>query len=225
MESTIKSKIILLLSGGMDSSTALFWAIKEHYQPIVISINYGYRPQQERIAVKELVALTGAQVVEVPLPFVKDISDLKREGYPTPTATGAPEGYIPVKNLLFFATAAYFAEVYGACAVVGGPLKSDAERFPDVSPAFFAAIEGILARVTLPGGCNSPRILLPFIKMTKADVLRLGLKLGVPYEKTWSCYDDGVAGKPCGKCVPCQERAFAFKQVGVPDPLLKQNNE
>ncbi len=213
-------KIILLLSGGMDSTTALYWAIYEKYTPIALSINYAYRPQQERTAVKELITRSNIQMVEVPLPFVMDVVDLKRGGFPIPTATDAPEGYIPVKNLLFFATAAYYSEVFGACALIGGNLLSDALRFPDASLAYFADIERVLSRVTLPGGCASPRILLPFIKKTKAEVLRWGLEHGVPYEITWSCYDEGIRGKPCEKCAPCRERAAAFNEVGIPDPLL-----
>ncbi len=224
MNSDERPKVILLLSGGLDSSTALYWAIQENYTPIALSINYGFRPHQEREAVQEVIARTGVRMVEVPLLFVKDVMDLKREGYPIPTATGAPEGYIPVKNLLFFATAAYYSEVFGACALIGGNLLSDALRFPDVSPAYFADIERLLARVALPGGCSSPRILLPFIKKTKAEVLRLGLELGVPYEVTWSCYDEGMDGFPCGKCAPCRERATAFKEVGIPDPIFEHIN-
>ncbi len=222
MDSNSKPKVILLLSGGMDSSTALFWAIHEQYVPIALSINYGFRPKQERKAVKELIAKTKVQMIEVPLLFVKDVVDLKREGYPIPTAIEAPEGYIPVKNLLFFATAAYYSEVFGACALMGGNLLSDALRFPDVSAEYFTDLERLLARVALPGGCASPRILLPFIMKTKAEVLRWGLDNGVPYEITWSCYDEGVDGKPCGKCAPCRERAAAFKEVGIQDPLLER---
>ncbi len=222
MDSGSKPKVILLLSGGMDSSTALYWAIFEQYVPIALSINYGFRPQQECTAVKVLIARTKVQLVEVPLPFVKDVTDLKQEGFPIPTANNAPEGYIPVKNLLFFATAAYYSEVFGACAIMGGNLLSDALRFPDASGAYFADIERLLARVALPGGCSSPRILLPFIKKTKAEALRWGLNHGVPYEITWSCYDEGVNGKPCGKCAPCRERAAAFKDVGIPDPLFER---
>ncbi len=209
------SRAIVLLSGGIDSAAALFWAKKEGHALTALSFDYHLRPESERRAGRALAPIAGATLLEVPLPFVREAVDLKAAGFAVPRADGAPEGWVPARNLVFYAIAAYYAEATGAGVIVGGHLARDAEAFADASRPFFDAFEDLIAA----GRRGTPeriRLVLPFATMQKQDVLRAAEALGVPLEHTWSCYGDG--DRPCGRCVSCRERADAFAAVRRSDP-------
>jgi 7-cyano-7-deazaguanine synthase len=202
----MRRRAIVLLSGGVDSATCLFWAKEQGYALTGLSFNYHLRPEQERQAASRLAQRAGAQLIEVPLPFLKELCDLRAEGL-GPQEEQVPEGYVPARNLIFYAVATYYAEVAQADLVVGGHLAVDPESFPDASPGFFRSFES-LANLALLRQRPPLEFAFPFSAMSKAEVIEEARKLGVPIELTWSCYGDGAA--PCGQCISCLERAEAL---------------
>lgn len=171
-------RALVLISGGIDSAVALWWA-RERYAVTALSFNGAERPRGEVRACAALVRRARVPHLNVPLPFLK------------PRASG----YVPGRNLVFHATALSIAEQRGAHAVVAGHNMSDAESFDDARDDFFRRLR------TMADGV---RIELPFASLTDGEVARLGRRLGVPLDLTWSCYRDGA--KPCGRCPACRDR-------------------
>ncbi|MHA2007648.1 MAG: 7-cyano-7-deazaguanine synthase [Promethearchaeota archaeon] len=211
----INKKAIILLSGGIDSTTALYWAIKKGYNLIVLSFNYHLRPEKERKATLNLTAQWGIEVIEVPVEYMREAIDLRIEGFPVPSATYSPEGFIPTRNLVFYSIAAYYAEVYGCNFIIGGHIASDTRKFPDADVNFFTLLENLIKKGKHQKDKSSIKILLPLINKTKTDVVKLAIDLNVPLEWTWSCYSDGE--KPCGECSSCVKRKNAFDALRLPD--------
>lgn len=211
-----REKAILLLSGGIDSAVALYWAQHKGYEVIALSFNYDLRPEQEKKAAKKLVDYLNIKAIEISLPYVKEAIDLRLEGFPVPSVVHAPEGFIPSRNLVFYSIAAYFAEVYGCKFIIGGHLVVDPIKFPDAAPDFFTSLEKLIQKGKHKRDKSYIRIILPLAKMTKENVVKLGRKLNVPFEWTWSCYSDGK--QPCGKCSSCRKRDEAFINLSCTQP-------
>lgn len=205
---------LVLLSGGIDSAVALFWARREGHRLVTLEVEYHQRPRREWEASAALGQRAGAERCVVPLPFVREAADLPGGG---PLA-GAPRGYIPARNLLFYSVAAYHAEVLGASFLVGGHNREDAARFPDARRSFFDGLEALFAHGLVSPHGRALRVVLPLADRDKIETLRLGLDLGVPFEHTWSCYEDGA--RPCRACPSCEERAKAFAACETVDPLV-----
>lgn len=183
-------KAVVLVSGGIDSAVALDWAM-ERYRPIALSFDVAGRPRREAKACAAIVKRAGVEQVRVPVPFLR------------PRASG----YAPARNLVFHAIAMAIAEDREAVAVVAGHNASDASYFEDARPAYFRRVESLGSGV---------RILLPFARMTDAEVIARGARLGVPLELTWSCYRDGA--RPCRRCGACRGRIESFRISGLEDP-------
>jgi 7-cyano-7-deazaguanine synthase len=212
------NKAIILLSGGIDSAVALYWAIEQHYEITALSINFYMRSPQEQAAVHEFVQRAKVKLLEVDIPFLKEASNLEEEHVVLPYTNQYPEGYVPTRNLIFYAIAAYYAEVLGIATIIGGHLQSDPEKFPDSAPQFFQSLGQIINTTKLPIDGGHVKFLMPLANRSKTDVIRLGKKLHVPLEFAWSCYwEDPI---PCGVCNACKERSFAFKEMNMDDPLL-----
>jgi 7-cyano-7-deazaguanine synthase len=211
-------KALVLLSGGIDSAVCLWWARRQGWDAVALTVDYHERPKAETRAVRDLLA--GARVkdlITVPLPFLMEIDDLKKDGLVNPLLEAAPGPYIPARNMIFYALAGYYAETLGTPLIVGGHNGIDPETFPDSSPDFFTHVNS-LYRLGLWSYPRSPvSIKLPLAGKPKDEVLSMGLKLGVPFEVTWSCYWDGE--KHCGRCGSCLERKDAFRRLGVADPV------
>ncbi len=205
------NKVILLLSGGIDSATALFWALNKGYDIIALSMNYKWRSKKEIEATKKLVELTGVPLVEVSVPYIMSAVDLRFEGYPIPSAENAPEGFIPLKNLIFYSNAAYFAEVYGSNIIIGGHIQDDINRFSDVGLSFFESLEKIIKISNHNKDLQAIKFIMPLSNKTKVEVFELASKLNVPIDVTWSCYGDFE--EPCGKCSSCVSRQNALKLI------------
>ena len=199
----------------MDSATLLYWALKQNLTVHAVTYNYPSRPRQERNATRKIATSAGVDCVEVDLPFVRTAADIKQEDSAAFKGVTVPEGYVPARNLLFYAVSVYYAEVYGASHIIGGHVKTDREGFPDATPAFFQEVERLVNNVKLGKG---PKLdfRMPFIEKTKGDIVKLAAQLRVPLELTWSCYYDRE--DPCGKCESCVERAEAFEEAGLKDP-------
>ncbi len=212
-------KTFVLLSGGMDSVTALHWAAQEHELSGAVSFDYGSKHNDRELEqARWQASRLGIRHEVVPLPFVNDLftSDLLKSGGEVPEGHYADENMkrtvVPFRNGIMLAIACGLAESAGAEALVIAAHAGDHAIYPDCREPFMQAMatamrEGTYARIEL---------LRPFIHMDKAGITRLGSARGVDFSHTWSCYKGGE--KHCGRCGTCVERREAFELAGVPDP-------
>nr|MDO8109534.1 7-cyano-7-deazaguanine synthase [Candidatus Sigynarchaeota archaeon] len=212
-----EKRAVMLLSGGLDSITTLYWARHEGYEVIPVSMMYPSRPTREIRAVKEIAKRLGIAITEVPVPFIKEVLELKLDGFPVPSLFGSSDYYVPYRNLIFNAIATFYADIHGARYILSGHIVSD--PLPDANEPFFAALEDLVAHLKVGEKAVAPKFLLPMKGKTKADAVRMAKDLGVPLEWTWSCAFDGDT--PCGHCKPCRERAEGFKEAGLIDPVIE----
>ncbi|HLE96948.1 MAG TPA: 7-cyano-7-deazaguanine synthase [Candidatus Thermoplasmatota archaeon] len=211
-------KHLVLLSGGIDSAVALRWSLRQTKDVVALTFDYHDRAAQEKQATVALAEAAGVPLRVVTLPFLREASDLSAEDRQNPHLADAPEGYVPARNLVFYAIAANVAETLGASTIVGGHHGEDAELFPDASRPFFDRFED-LARLGVWSYRKRPfDVALPLGHRTKEEVVRLAFEWNVPLELTWSCYGDGA--RACGRCRSCAERSAAFEAVGAADPAL-----
>lgn len=200
---------LVLLSGGLDSAAALGWAQQRFQRIKVISFQYYLRPFRERLAVFRLLQHFPAVLIEVPFPFLKEAADFDPK-----LSHKAPEGYISNRNMIFYSIAIYFAEMHECTSIVGGHTAEDQEAFPDAGSRFFLELQD-LANQALQ--IHKVKIELPLAGYTKLQVLQKAVEWNVPLEDTWSCYWNQP--EPCGICISCTERAEAFRNLGIKDPL------
>ncbi len=208
-------RALVLLSGGIDSATALYLTKQESNDLYSLNLIYTQAYDSEAEASKKLAA--AAHVKEhliVYLPFFKDIETRYR---PTPSP-GVSPAYVPARNIVYYGVAAAYAETIGASRIVFGSNADDAKELPDARPQFIQLMNELISTGTKSGREGSEaEIVNPLMDYSKTEVLKLALKLNVPLELTWSCYEDGLV--PCGKCRGCHTRLKAFEMVGIPDPL------
>ncbi|HYN76683.1 MAG TPA: 7-cyano-7-deazaguanine synthase QueC [Lamprocystis sp. (in: g-proteobacteria)] len=221
---------VVLLSGGLDSTTTLAIAKAEGFRPYALSFRYGQRHTVElESAARVALALGVAEHI------IADI-DLRRFGGSALTADiavpkarpieamgdGIPVTYVPARNTVFLSFALAWAEVLGSSDLFIGVNALDYSGYPDCRPEFIAAFERManLATAAGVGGQQRLRIHTPLIHLTKAQIIARGQALGVDYGLTSSCYDPAPDGRPCGDCDSCQLRAKGFAQAGLADPLL-----
>jgi 7-cyano-7-deazaguanine synthase len=220
-------RAVVLLSGGLDSYTAAAVAKRDGLELFALSVRYGQRHAHEPQAARAVAAHLGvARHIEIDL-------DLSRFGGSALTADIAvpkdrplaqqdeiPITYVPARNTIFLSLALGWAEVLGADDIVIGVNALDYSGYPDCRPEFIDAFER-LASLATRAGVQGRRIAVrtPLSDLTKADIIRLGLSLGLDYGLTHSCYDPRPDGGPCGHCDSCVLRARGFADAGVPDPL------
>jgi 7-cyano-7-deazaguanine synthase len=210
-------KAIVLLSGGLDSATTLYYAISRGYDVRALIFDYGQRHRREIHAAKAVARAAGVpfEVVRIALPWKG--SALLDSSIKVPVRLSAgkkiPATYVPARNIIFLSFAASFAEAVGASAIFIGANAVDYSGYPDCRPEFFRAFQRALDR-GLKAAVEKRRIRIrtPLLRLTKAGIVRLGTKLGVPFQKTWSCYKGGA--KPCGVCDSCRLRAKGFREAG-----------
>jgi len=205
---------LVLLSGGLDSAVTMYWAVSRGWEVATIEFEYHLRPKRKRQACRSLREHAGIRnSIVVPLDFVREVSDLPDEVVVNGALRLSPEGYIPSRNLLFYALAAHYAELGGMRYIIGGHNHSDSESFPDASQEFFDHLNALLKLGMWSHAQVRTQVILPLIDMDKIQVIRLGHALGVPFELTWSCYHN--AEVPCGTCESCIERREAFAAANV----------
>ena len=227
----IDMKALVLFSGGVDSTTCLGIAVDKYgaEEVLALSVYYGQKHSRELEAAEKITAYYGVKHKKLDLALIfvdSDCSLLKGSSKEIPKESyaeqlkgtdGSPVStYVPFRNGLFLSSAASIALSNGCEVIYYGAHSDDAagNAYPDCSSEFNEAIN---RAIYLGSGCEL-RVEAPFIGLTKAQVVKKGLELGVPYELTWSCYEGGV--KPCGKCGTCIDRAAAFAENGVADPAL-----
>jgi len=221
-------KAVVLFSGGLDSTTALCWALSKGYKCLAVSFDYGQRHSRENAAARAIVRRLGVKLYEIKLdfPWFKT-SSLVNASMKLPDVKLSrigrkgeiPSTYVPGRNLVFAAAGFSLADAEGAAAVVLGPNVVDYSGYPDCRPEFYRALEKAAVYGTRRGaGGEGIRLLTPLIKLSKADIARLAVKLHAPLELTWSCYKGGR--KPCGHCDSCKLRARGFADAGFKDPAL-----
>ena len=222
---TAGAAAVLLLSGGLDSYTAGAIAAGEGYQLYALSIRYGQVHAREIEAARRVAAALGAVrhlELDVPLSKIGGSALVGAGEIPKDRpldAADIPSTYVPARNTVFLSLAMAWAEVTGADAIVIGVNALDYSWYPDCRPEYLRAFERMAALATRAGvEGRSLRILAPLLEMSKADIIRRGVALGVDYGLTLSCYDPTPAGRPCGHCDSCRLRAKGFAEAGVPDP-------
>ena len=226
-------KILVLSSGGVDSTTCLAMAVKEvgAKNVLALSVYYGQKHDKEIQAAKKVAEYYGVRRMELDLSVIfagSNCSLLKQSTEDIPLESYAQQieethgekpvsTYVPFRNGLFLSSAASIALSHGCSKIMYGAHADDAAgaAYPDCSVDFVNAMN----QAIYLGSGNQLTIEAPFVSLTKADVVKKGLELGVPYELTWSCYEGGE--KPCGKCGTCIDRQKAFEKNGTVDPLLK----
>lgn len=216
-------RAVVLLSGGLDSATALAMAMDQGYSCHVISFDYGQRSLTELNAAKAIAAQLGVVEHRVLRLHLEDIggsalTDTSIE-VPEGETEGVPVTYVPARNTVFLSLALGWAEVLDADAIFIGVNAVDYSGYPDCRPEFIAAFE-TMANLATRRGINGDliRIETPLMSMTKADIIRCGNTLGVDYALTVSCYQADDDGGACGRCDSCRLRAKGFADAGVVDP-------
>ena len=222
---------VTLLSGGLDSTTTLAVARRDGFECFALTIDYGQRHRVELDAARAVAERLGARDhAIVPL-------DLRRFGGSALTAdiavpkgreptdmTDIPVTYVPARNTIFLALALAWAETLGAEDIFIGVNALDSSGYPDCRPEFINAFERAANLGTKAGveGKRSFTVHTPLIALTKADIVRLAVELGVDFSLTWSCYDPSPDGRPCGACDSCVLREKGFREAGIADPLTRR---
>ena len=224
-----RAPAVVLLSGGLDSTTCLAIAKAEDFEPVALSFRYGQRHTDELacaaaiaaaagvehlIADIDLAAFGGSALVDasIDVPKHDDLADLADDGT-------IPVTYVPGRNTIFLSFAVAVAEVRGASDVFIGVNAIDYSGYPDCRPEFIASFEQ-MANLATRSGVEGRRLRIrtPLISLTKAQIIERGLELGVDYSITMSCYDPSTDGGACGRCDACLLRANGFRSAGVVDP-------
>ena len=216
-------RAVILLSGGLDSATALAMARQKSLECYALSVSYGQRHGAELAAAARVAAALGARehrVMQVDLAGIggSALTDPGIDVPETPTQ-GIPVTYVPARNTMMLALALGWAEVLGARQLIIGVNVLDSSGYPDCRPEFVRAFE-TLAQLATKAGVEGARFHLwaPLIQMTKAQIIQTGTRLGVPYGLTVSCYQADAEGLACGRCDSCRLRRQGFEAAGVADP-------
>jgi len=221
MANVSKSRAVVLLSGGMDSSVCASLAARD-YDPAAVHISYGQRTEERErqsfLAICQRLKIHDRLMVRNEALRAIGGSALTDESIPVPDAAmvghDVPVTYVPFRNAHFLAVAVSWAEVLGAEKVYIGAVEPDSSGYPDCRPVYYKAFNEVVKAGTEDGKIE---IVTPLIAMRKAEIVRLGLELGAPFDLTWSCYSR--EDRACGVCDSCVLRLRAFEAAGVPDPI------
>ncbi|HKG21668.1 MAG TPA: 7-cyano-7-deazaguanine synthase QueC [Blastocatellia bacterium] len=226
---TEKKKAVVLLSGGLDSTTALAIAASEGYAVYAQSFRYGQRHAVElesAVRVARAFKVEDHQVVNIDLRAIggsalTDSTEVPKHGSGGETASGIPVTYVPARNTIFLSLALAWAEVLTAQDIFIGVNALDYSGYPDCRPEFIEAFERMANLATKAGVEDRMRLRIrtPLIAMTKREIIQTGLRLGVDYSLTHSCYDPAEGGLACGKCDSCRLRLKGFAEARSRDPL------
>lgn len=216
------AKAVVLLSGGMDSATVVAIARAQGFEVYALSVAYGQRHTSELAAAARLAKSLGAaahKVVNIDLRSIGGSALTDDIDVPDHGGEGIPVTYVPARNTIMLSVALGWAEVLGAQDIFCGVNAVDYSGYPDCRPAFIQAFE-TLANLATKAGVEGRRLRVhaPLIDLSKADIVRRGIELGVDFAETVSCYRADADGRACGHCDACRLRAAGFEAAGVPDP-------
>ncbi len=224
------AKAVILLSGGLDSATCLAIARAQEFMPYALSFAYGQRHARELEAARKVAAAMGVaehKIAQIDLRLfggsaLTDDIDVPKSASVEEMASGIPITYVPARNTIFLSFALAWAEVLGANDIFIGVNAVDYSGYPDCRPEFIRAYERManLATAGATQGAAHLTIHTPLIDLTKAQIIREGLRLGVDYGLTFSCYDPTPVGSACGACDSCLLRAKGFREAGAEDCAL-----
>jgi 7-cyano-7-deazaguanine synthase len=222
-------RAVVLLSGGLDSTTTLAVAKSQGFEPFALSVDYGQRHRVEldraaavarafgaaehKTVTLDLRAIGGsALTADIPVPKDRTVDAIGH---------GVPVTYVPARNTILLGLALGYAETVGAFDLFLGANVLDYSGYPDCRPEFLQAFERLADLATKAGVEGGRyRVHAPLLKLTKAEIIREGVRLGVDYSLTLSCYDPDAEGRACGRCDSCQLRRKGFAEAGVPDPTV-----
>jgi len=226
MEKTVgRAKAVVLVSGGLDSVTALAMAQEQGFECFGLSVNYGQRHSSELDAAKRVTGAAGVPLKVLPLDLraiggsaLTDDIDVPEDG-----ATGIPVTYVPARNTIMLSLALAYAEVLGAEDIFIGVNAVDYSGYPDCRPEFIEAYQQ-MARLATKAAVEGAQMTIhtPLIDLTKAEIIREGARLGVDYSLTVSCYQADEGGRACGVCDSCRIRKDGFAAAELPDPTKYQ---
>ena len=221
------TRAVVLVSGGLDSATALAIARDQGFECYALSVAYGQRHDIELEAAKRVASTLGVRahrVITVDLSSFggSALTDLNIDVPETPT-TGIPITYVPARNTVFLSLALAWAETLGARDIFIGVNAVDYSGYPDCRPAFIEAFTRLAGLATRTGVEGSGFVIhTPLIDLSKADIIRRGVALGIDYRSTVSCYQPDTVGRACGRCDSCRIRREGFAAAGVPDATAYQ---
>ncbi|GJQ33388.1 MAG: 7-cyano-7-deazaguanine synthase [Ignavibacteriaceae bacterium] len=222
-------RAVVLTSGGLDSTTVAAVAKNEGYEIYCLSFNYGQRHKQELISAKRVAEYFGAKdhlVIDIDLKVIGGSAltaniDVPKHREESEMSKDIPVTYVPARNTIFLSYALALAEVLKADDIFIGVNAIDYSGYPDCRPEYISAFERMANLATKVGveGTTHLKIHAPLQDLSKKGIIELGLRLGVDYSITHSCYDPAPDGKSCGECDSCLLRKHGFEQAGVPDPI------
>ena len=222
-------KAVALVSGGLDSATCLALAIRQGFECYALSFDYGQRHHVELEAAARVAKALGAArhlvqridlrafggsalTADLAVPKLRTASEM---------GDGIPVTYVPARNTIFLSFALAWAETLESSDIFLGVNAIDYSGYPDCRPEYIAAFEHLANLATRAGveGRTRVQIHTPLIRLSKAEIVKLGHELGLDFGLTWSCYDPGPSGRPCGACDSCLLRRKGFQEAGLADPL------
>ena len=232
-----QKKALVLLSGGLDSATCMAVAKDQGYQLVALSFDYGQRHRVELDAAKKVTTFFNASkhiIYKLDLRAIgksalTDNIEVPKHNRAEEIGPDIPSTYVPARNIIFLSIAAAFAETNNTGVIFAGMNSIDYSGYPDCRPEFISAFQKMINLGTKTGVEGGHiEIITPLMKLSKKEIIQLGLKLGVDYSLTWSCYDPQEGEKTplaCGKCDSCLLRLKGFYQAGAEDPLKYANNK
>lgn len=223
----IMKDAIVLLSGGLDSTTTLYTALDRGYKCHCLIFDYNQRHRKEILRAKKIAKRAGCDYKVIKLSFPWQGSSLLDKNAKLPSARSIddmpkeiPSTYVPLRNTIFISIASGWAEAIGADSIFIGANAIDFSGYPDCRPAYFELFNKLLKQGTKSGIEGAPiKIEAPLIDKRKSEIIKIGANLKVPYKLTWSCYEGGE--KPCLKCDSCLLRKKGFDEAGLKDPLVE----
>lgn len=205
------NKALLLFSGGIDSTTVMYWALAREWDILALSIDHPSRPREEKKAAIQIVKRVGVELIEAQLPFLEGVKDLGISMNYDDFANSPGFGYIAMRNMIFYAVAGHYAEIHGVSHIMAGHTEEDARTYSDVSKEFFRFVEAVYAQSLMQSYISEKKelkIILPLVSLSELESIKLADELEVPFDITWSCWNDGQA--PCLNCFACVQRETAL---------------
>ena len=220
-----ESKALVMLSGGLDSATCLYWAKEKFTDVSAITFNcYGRIQKEKKAAVLLAKRACISSLLKIDIPFIRECSDFQRavKTFNCPQSDSRWSTYVPARNLIFYSIAAHYAEFLNIKWIVGGHNSHDGSFFKDATQNYIEKINLLFKQGRSFYNQDPCVIVTPLNKMDRKDIINLAIDLKVPLELTWSCHTK--ARRHCGQCYACVQRLEAFRSMGTKDPVFTMNS-